>query len=260
MGNPQAEPSMDEILASIRRIIAEEDDAPKERTPVKDKLETLELTPREQVETTDRKAEEKKPKKPSLRKKPVTEAVADTQTGTETGVVEDDGKAEITDSVEDFAPEDVVEAPVAETAAPEVSETASEAVAEEEAVDEALDDFETPKAKAQTTKASKMTAPKAASMVAEAVQARTATPIAEPVSEIDGGQPVHISAKASEAASSAFEALAENIRITDDGGKTLEDMVQTMLQPLLVQWLDQNLPRIVEEKVEEEVRRLSRRR
>jgi uncharacterized protein len=256
MGNPQAEPSMDEILASIRRIIAEEDDTPKERTPVREKLETLELTQKEQVEAAAK--EEKKAKKPSLRKKPVTEAVADTETSV------GEGEAEDVSAVEETAPEvpaeESFEQPVAEAAVPEVEDV----VPEEAALDEALDDFETPKMKAQTAKASKMTAPKAASVVAEAVQARTAAPVSEPtsapVSEIDAGQSAYISETSSEAASSAFEALAENIRITDDGGKTIEDMVQTMLQPLLVQWLDQNLPRIVEEKVEEEVRRLSRRR
>jgi cell pole-organizing protein PopZ len=40
--------------------------------------------------------------------------------------------------------------------------------------------------------------------------------------------------------------------------RTLEDVVRELLRPLLKEWLDQNLPRIVETKVEEEVQRIAR--
>ena len=41
-------------------------------------------------------------------------------------------------------------------------------------------------------------------------------------------------------------------------GRTLEDVVRELLRPLLKDWLDANLPRIVEEKVEAEILRMSR--
>jgi cell pole-organizing protein PopZ len=40
----------------------------------------------------------------------------------------------------------------------------------------------------------------------------------------------------------------------------LEEMVREMLRPILKQWLDENLPRIVEAEVAKEVERISRTR
>ncbi len=63
-----------------------------------------------------------------------------------------------------------------------------------------------------------------------------------------------------EAASSAFHALSQTVRVSDGPGHTLEDIVVGMLNPMIKEWLDANLPSIVEEKVEEEVQRVARRR
>lgn len=62
------------------------------------------------------------------------------------------------------------------------------------------------------------------------------------------------------AASSAFANLSQSVRVTEGPGKTLEDIVIEMLKPMVKEWLDSNLPAIVEEKVEEEVQRVARRR
>ena len=43
-------------------------------------------------------------------------------------------------------------------------------------------------------------------------------------------------------------------------GRSLEDLTRDMLRPMLKSWLDENLPRIVQDRVDEEVERLSRRR
>lgn len=61
------------------------------------------------------------------------------------------------------------------------------------------------------------------------------------------------------AAASAFEQLSANVR-TSEAGPTLEDIVAKMLRPMLQQWIDENLPVIVEEKVEMEIKRIARRR
>ena len=42
-------------------------------------------------------------------------------------------------------------------------------------------------------------------------------------------------------------------------GKTVEDLVKEMLRPMLKEWLDRNLPPIVERYVEREIVRLTRR-
>jgi cell pole-organizing protein PopZ len=43
-----------------------------------------------------------------------------------------------------------------------------------------------------------------------------------------------------------------------EGQRTIEDMVREMLRPLLKEWLDSNLPHLVERVVQEEVARLVR--
>lgn len=62
---------------------------------------------------------------------------------------------------------------------------------------------------------------------------------------------------AASAAASAFGSLSSALLMPKDG-RTLEDVVRELLRPLLKEWLDQNLPRIVETKVEEEVHRIAR--
>jgi hypothetical protein len=65
-----------------------------------------------------------------------------------------------------------------------------------------------------------------------------------------------------EAASKAFQNLSQTVRVSSSsgGGRTLEEIVIEMLRPMVKEWLDANLAAIVEEKVEEEVQRLARRR
>jgi len=62
---------------------------------------------------------------------------------------------------------------------------------------------------------------------------------------------------AASAAASAFGSLSSALLMPKDA-RTLEDVVRELLRPLLKEWLDQNLPRIVETKVEEEVQRIAR--
>jgi len=61
------------------------------------------------------------------------------------------------------------------------------------------------------------------------------------------------------AAASAFGSLSAVIAMPA-AGRTLEDLTRELLRPLLKAWLDENLPRIVEAKVAEEVERISRTR
>jgi len=61
------------------------------------------------------------------------------------------------------------------------------------------------------------------------------------------------------AAASAFGNLTASIPLPAPG-RTLEDLTRELLRPLLKAWLDENLPRIVESKVAEEVERISRTR
>jgi hypothetical protein len=76
--------------------------------------------------------------------------------------------------------------------------------------------------------------------------------------EIDEDEPLVASHRA-DAAAGHFGALAQSLAMPA-GGRTLEDVVRELLRPLLKEWLDQNLPHIVEARVQAEVERIARRR
>ena len=67
-----------------------------------------------------------------------------------------------------------------------------------------------------------------------------------------------VSSNASSKAIAAFSQLARSMPVVKNEGRTLEDVVQDMLKPLLKEWLDQHLPGTVERLVQEEIDRLAR--
>lgn len=66
-----------------------------------------------------------------------------------------------------------------------------------------------------------------------------------------------LGASAAGAAASAFGALSRRSAMPADG-RSIEDVVRELLRPLLRDWLEQNLPAIVESRVQAEVERISR--
>ncbi|RYE82108.1 MAG: DUF2497 domain-containing protein, partial [Hyphomicrobiales bacterium] len=92
---------------------------------------------------------------------------------------------------------------------------------------------------------------------------RDAAQAADPVPPAPAPEPSVITAASSlmsEAAgaqvAAAFDDLARAIR--DGQMKSMEEMAREMLRPMLQEWLDDNLPRIVERMVREEIERVSR--
>jgi len=65
-----------------------------------------------------------------------------------------------------------------------------------------------------------------------------------------------ISPVTSAAVDSAFNSLAQTVLVQN--GRTLEDLVREMLRPMLKAWLDDNLPGMVERLVRAEIERVSR--
>jgi cell pole-organizing protein PopZ len=69
-------------------------------------------------------------------------------------------------------------------------------------------------------------------------------------------------------AAAAFDRLSEASRepprapapLMPPPGRTLEDVIRELMQPMLKEWLDENLPAIVQERVDEEIERIARRR
>ena len=57
------------------------------------------------------------------------------------------------------------------------------------------------------------------------------------------------------AAHSAWDALAQSVLA--ENVRTLQDLVQEMLRPMLRSWLDDNLPTLVERLVRAEIERLA---
>jgi cell pole-organizing protein PopZ len=68
-----------------------------------------------------------------------------------------------------------------------------------------------------------------------------------------------VSDQAARASRRSFEDLAEALLARAPGERDLEDMTREMLRGMLRQWLDDNLPSIVEQLVREEIERVARR-
>jgi len=66
-------------------------------------------------------------------------------------------------------------------------------------------------------------------------------------------------ARAVEAASPPVAPAPDVAPAAGGGGRTLEDVVKDALRPMLQEWIDKNLPAMVERIVEREVRRLTQR-
>ncbi|HSX54312.1 MAG TPA: DUF2497 domain-containing protein [Sphingomonas sp.] len=80
---------------------------------------------------------------------------------------------------------------------------------------------------------------------------------AEPVDAEPPAEPI-LSATTAQATRGPLEALSRMIVKPDVAGSdTLEGMVREMLRPMLREWLDANLPRMVEEMVQREIARIT---
>lgn len=198
----ESEPTMEEILASIRRIIDEDeqpaDEAAAEEAPAAEAQPEPEPEPEAPVDEDVLE---------------LTDRVEEPAGGTEPLAVEDD--LMIVDRDEDEVVEAPEPDPVAEAPMPE-PEPEPEPVA--------------------------------------------AAPEPEPAPEPIVDEDALLDQTTATAAAGAFSALNENLKIASGDGTTLETIVRELMRPMLKQWLDANLPRIVEEKVEAEIARVSRRR
>ena len=195
------EPTMEEILASIRRIISE-DDAPAETAPVAAAPE------------------------PAPEPEPEPEPV--------------------------FAAAPVEETPVME-----------EPHAPEEDVLELTDAYEAPAAESLGDLDISTPEPFPSAAIPESVFAEpveTYTPEPAPAPVHDG----LVGDSAAASAASAFAGFASTIRKPDPietaggSGPTVDELARALLRPMLKEWLDANLPAIVEAQVRKEVERIAR--
>ena len=228
----QKEPTMEEILSSIRKIIAD-DDAPAQDAAAAETITEDELDVFEDFDTAE--------------------------TSTEDVIIEseEDVLAAISESMDAVTDEldaqEAVDAPVVEEEEPfdfAVEEDNFEAFAEDdfdgvEDFAEAEDSFEP---------------------VIEETPVLDAAP--ESLLEPEPQEETPMSAKPAPltdtatvtAAAGALGKLLSNVEFGEDAGgtTTIEGLVREMMRPMLKEWLDENLPGIVEKHVEAEVQRIAR--
>ncbi len=211
------EPSMEEILASIRRIISDEDAAPEEKP-----IEAAAEEPEEDASDEEMDQDD-------------LDALFDTASE-ETEPEEEEAPADEPEPEPDTSDDMIVEGFSEEEAdisfAEAEPEDAGFDVEEEEDDDD--DDDGPPLELGPELE------------VSEPVALPDSTELAEAL----------LSPATDAAVSSAFGNLAHTI--LSKNARTLEDLVQEMLRPMLKIWLDDNLPTIVERLVRQEIERVTR--
>ena len=92
------------------------------------------------------------------------------------------------------------------------------------------------------------------------VRAPTPAPAAAPAHDhlVDEVQDAILSPPTATAAAGALARLAGSLKIAETSNQTLEGVVRELLKPMLKEWLDRNLPAIVEARVEAELERIAR--
>jgi cell pole-organizing protein PopZ len=212
------EPSMEEILASIRRIIAD-DDASKS---VQRAAEPPKPAPRPAPPPRTLPEPEPEPEpEPSLPEMHADELPAPAAAMAE---AEEDQASDILDLTESMASPSFNQAPPAPGPAPAATPQFRKI---DGFSDVSFDEAE----------------PKAAMPRADA-------------SGLRSGENGLLSSATSAAVDSAFNALAQTVLVQN--ARTLEDLVREMLRPMLKSWLDDNLPGMVERLVRAEIERVAR--
>ncbi|UJQ95078.1 PopZ family protein [Mariluticola halotolerans] len=214
------EPSMDEILSSIRQIIADDDAgvAPSAATtPAEDEPLSFDIPDQFDV--------------PEMM--PATEEEPDALELSAEQIVTDDSVAD-DDPVEGFD-------------FPDLS-----AAADEETFDQDGDDFTVPELVVPDDISFDGPAP---SQMREEPAVSETAPM--PDKDLSSDMAKRLLEPTTDAAvKSAFAKLGNVALGTHD--MTIENMIREMLRPMLKEWLDENLPSVVENIVEKEIERLSR--
>jgi len=224
------EPSMEEILASIRRIIAD-DDAAKPPPPKPEPAKPAAVAPPAE--------------KPAPR--PVAPPPPPPPPAAKTAITQDE-----VDEIEFVRPGAYVAAEKAEPVAADVLDLTESMRAMPEP--SAPTNFRTIDAQSDVVFRDVPPPPRPPERAAPAEKPQPAPPQqAAPPPER-----ALLSASTSAAIDSAFNTLAQTVLIQN--ACTLEDLVKEMLRPMLKGWLDDNLPGLVERIVRAEIERVSRSR
>jgi cell pole-organizing protein PopZ len=249
MGDMSKEPSMEEILSSIKRIIAEEGDeaASSPRAPRRGRLEVVPSEPEAPETTVDLDDD-------ILELTPPTHAVHADEEALELPVEE---SAEADEVLELAEPVDT------ETEEPLVDLVEIEEPVSEDVIQEIADDTPVPAVDAEPVFDVEAEAPELAPVVPEVLELTHEIDTEETVTQSNaapsysGAEPM-ISVESEVAARHSLSALSSMVVVPDSGeGNTLEELVKSMLKPLVKEWLDAKLPELVEGMVAKEITRIT---
>lgn len=273
----QNEPTMEEILASIRRIISEDEPAagkPAETVPPA----TPPAAPKAAAKPAPERAGE-----PAARG--ADNILELTRMVTDDGSIVDLANQPAGDeaAADEAAAEEAAadEAEVDEDAVAEPSEAAEEPAAEEPAAEEAVEEpagaeeetaAEEPAAEAPVEEEPADEEPSGGDLLRPHEEAEAEAEVDEPPAEparvpaTAGEGSEFVSAVTAAAATASLAAVTkaamanrQGDTIAIGGGRTLEELVRESLAPELKGWLDANLPDLVERIVREEIRKMIRR-
>lgn len=221
------EPTMEEILASIRRIISEDGD--------EEKPEGAEEAAAEGESAPEVEAEAEAEAAPvEAAAEPATEVVAEAAPEEDLPVEEVDDEAMALAMAAAMAeeqgeqPEEIIELT---DIVPEVEPAPAEAIIEDDLMMVDRED--------------------------EPPLVPAPAPTLAPV-DVEPPSPL-LTDRVQEQAAGAFMQLSRSVLVSESEPRSLEHLVQEMLRPVLQDWLNANLPTIVENLVQQEIDRVSRR-
>ena len=269
------EPSMDEILSSIRQIIADDDagGAPRRTSglgasplvqpspPVRPALSPVSTArPRPAVAAAPRPATVTPPEtEPDHEPEPLAlspmQIVGDVGAGDDSDFSAMMQTADTASGGSDFSGTDLVD--------PDDIAFEAEAVTEQEDDPMAMFSIEPERAPVPAPQPRPAPAPIAArpappprtEMPRPRASVAQASPMPDPTLSSDMAEQL-IESTTQAAVKSTFSRL--NSLSTVSSAVTIEDMMREMLRPMLKAWLDENLPSVVERMVEKEISRISR--
>ena len=247
------EPSMEEILASIRRIIADDDvkpeaaAAPAPAPPPKAPAVSAVPKPAPAPPPKPAPAPAAKAPEPKPAPAPAAPPAAAASNG------QDDIDALLAGLDADTSEEEV--RGTAEPAAAQAEEDVLELTEQMEVAEEEPQSFKT------IQDHDDIEFSEAAEKPAEPRAKAPPHIPAPPVRAFEESEPVApqqplMSAQTATVVNSAFNSLAQTV--LSSNARTLEDLVKEMLRPMLRSWLDDNLPGLVEKIVRAEIERVSR--
>lgn len=269
----QREPSMEEILASIRRIIEDSDPGRKQPEQVADLNQDLRPAPEEKAEAevetfrAELRAvpEDRKPftladvqakiAAERQREMPDVEREAPPSSRPSVTLVEIGAQVSVDSQSVDERPATIMPEPASEAAPPAIANWPENTGRTAEASNRPLE----PEGRRKPRYEAGQDIGTSADELANRPEPEAVVPQAEATVTAEAGPTTRltlVSEHTGRQVAAAFEELSE--AFASRSKKTFDEMAEEMLRPMLQDWLDNNLPTLVERLVREEIERVAR--